>query len=188
MNGHQLWEYLLNQSPEGAVLMGGAIVDTFASIKVNDFDIFYTYIPGIKQPNWEPPANWKLTDQDFNDPEWLAEHQEKYLQGVDKNGDHPISVVSEYLVDNLYTVQLIGVNYDNPLLHFKNFDHSLTLGYFSTKGYYLSRRVIDSCAQKTITYLSKNKDPAAKARSFERAAYKAARYGDNGEWKFIGFD
>jgi len=180
MNGPKFWQKLLDGSPKGAVLMGGAIVDYVVGVEPKDYDIFYTYKPGLIVPK-----DWQLEDVDFNDADWLAKHNEEYLQGIDQNGNKPISSVIEYLVDG-QRVQMVGVNYANPRKHFLNFDHSLTLAYFSDRGLFVHRKVLESTDSRTITYVSRNKDPKARAKSLARAQKKAARYG--GDWKFEGFE
>ena len=182
MNGPKLWQKLLDSAPKGAIIMGGAVVDYVLDVEPKDFDIFFTDRPGALAVI---PAGWQLTEQDFNNPVWRAEHHEQYLQGVDGDGNMPIVTINEYLVD-VRLVQMIGVHYPNPRQHFRNFDHSMTLAYFSEKGLFVSRKVFESIATKTITYVSTNQDPIAKAKSLARAKKKAARYGGN--WSFIGFE
>lgn len=181
-NSPELWADLLAQSPPGSVLMGGAIVDYIQDVIPNDYDIFHTYKP---QPMFVP-KNWKLTDQDFNNPDWVDVHEEQYLQGVDDHGNHPVGSINEYLVDDKYKVQLIGVQYADPKFHFRNFDHSLTLARFSKNGLWVNNKVFESINMQMIEYVSKNKNPAAVARSRARAQNKADKYG----WKhpiFVGF-
>ena len=92
-NSPALWEKLLKQAPKGSVLMGGAIVDYLIGIPVNDYDIFYTYKPG---QGFVLPVTWVMSEAYFNDPAWIKEHEEMYMQGVDENGTQPISSVTEY--------------------------------------------------------------------------------------------
>jgi len=183
MNSPQLWDQLLAVAPKGSALMGGAIIDYLLGIPVNDYDIFYTYHPGMGHLF---PDNWKMTNADFNDPVWVKEHDEWYLQGVDEAGNNPISSVIEYLVDGAHKVQMVGVNYAKPLKHLANFDHSLTLASYTTKGMFVSKKVFQSSDTNTITYVSNNKSPDAVAKSFVRAQKKAARIG--GDWQFKGFE
>ena len=58
MNSPQLWDKLLQAAPKGSALMGGAIIDYLLGIPVKDYDIFYTYHPGIGHIT---PNNWELT-------------------------------------------------------------------------------------------------------------------------------
>ncbi len=183
MNGFKLWEKILDGSPKGSVIMGGAIVDSAVGIEPKDIDVFYSYVPGSAPL---VPADWTPTDANFNDPAWMKEHEQQYLQGVGGNGNNPISSVVEYLVDG-HRVQMIGVNYHDPRTHFLNFDHSLTLAHFSKRGYFIHRKVFESFDTDTVTYVSKNKAADAKAKSLVRAKNKIARYGGN-NWNFIGFD
>lgn len=183
MNDQKLWSSLLKQSPKDSILMGGAIVDCIAGVKPKDYDIFYPY----KFPNkWDKPNNWKLTDADFNDPEWVKEHDAWYAQGEDAAGQQTIASVIEYLVDGQHTVQLIGVWYDDAREHLKNFDHSLTLGYYSdSRGLFVHPKVFKSFDDHIITYVNKNQKQEQKDRSFIRALKKADKYG--GEWIYSGF-
>lgn len=180
-NGTKLWDHLLAEAPAGAILMGGAVVDYAADQEPKDFDIFHTYKVGLP----DVPENWVMTDANFNDPVWAEAHKQEYLQGVEANGAEPIGSVYEYIVDGQYKVQLIGVQYDNPREHFKNFDHSLTLAWYGKPGLFVSRKVFRTFDDDTIRYVGKNKSPKAVMRSLIRAEAKAARYG--GEWKFAGF-
>lgn len=183
-NGPKLWNKLLNESPAGSVLMGGAIIDWHLGHRAKDYDIFHTYKIG------EPkiPPNWKMT-VNFNDPGWAEAHQNEYLQGVDDNNNNTIGSIYEYLVDGVHKVQLIGVNYDKPEMHFKNFDHSLTLGRYTKNGLFIHRKVFDSIHNHVVQYVSKNHDPKAIERSFNRAKAKTKRYsgGHEGNWQFKGF-
>lgn len=184
MNSPILWERLLGDAPKGSVLMGGAVVDYIAGHEAKDYDIFYSYKPGL-QPVL--PEKWVLSEAQFNDPEWVAQHHEQYLQGVDANGNSPISTVYEYIVAGLHKVQLIGVNYDNPLDHLKNFDHSLTLGWYTKNGMSVHRKVFESLHTKVIRYVSKNLDKKAVSKSYARALNKAHKYGPDAGWLYGGF-
>lgn len=187
-NNPQLWDKLLAAAPQGSALMGGAIVDYLLGIPVNDYDIFYTYIPGHQ---YILPASWVPTEAKFNDLQWVKEHEEAYLQGIDENGNHPISTVFEYLVDGEHKVQLIGVNYDNPTKHLKNFDHSLTLATYTAKGMFVHKKVFQSKESNTIEYISKNKEIGAVTKSLIRAQKKIKRlgaaYGEHQAWTYKGF-
>lgn len=182
-NSWKLWNKLLGESPKGAVLMGGAVVDWACGHKPKDFDIFYTYKPGLLD---NLPPNWKMTKADFNDPAWVAQHDAWYQQGIDANGENPILSVIEYMVDGQHLVQLIGVKYPDPKTHFLNFDHSLTLGCYSKNGLFVHREVYKSLENHQVRYVSKNKTLEARARSLLRAQRKTQRYGN--QWSFIGFD
>lgn len=183
VNEPKLWDKLLAESPKGSVLMGGAVIDYMFATHVNDYDIFYSYQPGV---DLNIPANWTMTEVKFNDPEWIKAHEEAYLQGVDENGANPISTVYEYLVDGEHKVQLIGVNYDNPLKHMRNFDHSLTLGSYTKNGMTIHRKVFESIDNHTVTYVSKNHDLHAVTRSLERAQKKTLKM-PFGDWQYVGF-
>lgn len=185
INTPKLWNRLLEQSPKGSCLMGGAVVDYYFGMEAKDFDIFCEYNPwdGVL---WTAPVNWVLTAQDFNNPEWVAEHQEQYKQGIDENGAHPIGSVNEYLVDGAHLVQLVAVMYKDPAKHFKNFDHSFTLGKYTKAGLFIHREVFKARDTKTIRYVSKNNDLAAKFKSLVRAHKKAAKYGFGYEFKGFG--
>lgn len=186
MNKPALWDELLSHAPKGSALMGGAIVDYLLGLPVHDYDVFYPYQPG---PGLILPVNWVLTEADFNDPVFIKEHEEMYLQGIDEFGNHPISIVQEYLVAGEHKVQMIGVNYDNPIKHMKNFDHSLTLASYNSKGMFVSSKVFKSYANHTIEYVSKNLEAKAVARSFIRAKKKIAKIPDDGNaWELKGFN
>lgn len=178
----KLWDKLLDEAPKNSILMGGAIIDEGCGINPKDYDIFHTYKVG--EP--EVPPNWKMTEVDWNKPEWVEQHLVDYAQGVGPDGKKVIGSVYEYLVDDLYVVQLIGVMYENPAKHFKNFDHSLTLGRYSSKGLFLHKKVFDSINTRTIEYVGHDKSIEAKTKSLKRAELKAQRY--KGYWDFIGFD
>lgn len=185
-NGPKLWNKLLAEAPtKEPVLMGGAVIDYEFGYKVNDYDIFFSYIPAIL---FNLPPNWKMTDADFNDPVWLAEHEAHYLQGIEGNGDHPISSVHEYLVDGEYKVQLIGVKYADPAEHFKNFDHSLTLGRYTKNGMFVHRKAFDSVENQVVEYVSNNHSIAAVTRSINRVYKKLDRWGlGHGPWDLKNF-
>ncbi len=182
MNGPKLWSKLLAEAPKDSVLMGGAVIDYMVDMEAKDYDIFHVYKP---QPMIVPP-NWELTDVNFNDEAWVAQHQKEYLQGIDGNGNYPIGSVNEYIVDGEHKVQLIGVMYVDANQHFKNFDHSLTLGRYTKRGMFIHQKVFESFQTETITYVSKNPGPVQKVRSLERAKRKALKYG--GEWTYKGFE
>lgn len=188
-NGPKLWTKLLNESGFGnkTLIMGGAIVDYAANVEPKDYDIFHQYSPG--QP--ELPANWKMTKVDFNDEGWIEEHKELYAQGLDEQGNAPIGSVYEYLVDGEHLVQLIGVHYDDPKKHFKNFDHTLTLGWFSAKGLFVHRKVFQSFDTRTVEYIGKDQTAASKAKSYVRAIKKTMKYDANDPfadmWNYKGF-
>lgn len=185
-NSPALWDKLLAQAPKGSVLMGGAVVDFLLNLPVNDFDIFYTYHPGM---GFVLPGNWVPTEANFNDPVWAEQHQEMYLQGVGEGGLNPISVVYEYMVDGVHKVQMIGVNYDKPIKHMANFDHSLTLASYDAKGLFVSKKVFQSYDSKVIEYVSKNKEHKAVVKSMGRAQKKIQKMPDGVfEWKFKGFE
>lgn len=185
-NSPKLWMKLLAESPKGSVLMGGAVVDYAMFKQPKDYDIWCTYNP---MNPWIPPANWTLTNMDFNNPEWVKEHEEQYLQGVAADGLKPIAAVNEYLVDNEHLVQIIAVHYANPADHFQNFDHSFTLGRFTKSGMFIHRKVFEARDSGIIEYVSKNKHPEAMFKSLKRAHAKANKYDHWGhhEWKFKGF-
>lgn len=172
---------LLSEAPKGSVLMGGAIIDAVAGYQPKDFDIFHSYHVG--EP--EVPANWVKTAADFNDPVWIIQHNKDYMQGLGEEGQKVIGSVYEYVVAKAWTVQLIGVNYADPNEHFKNFDHSLTLGRFSKSGMFVHKKVFESLENNTVEYVSKNYSPAARHRSRDRAVAKTKRYG--GIWTLKGF-
>ncbi len=184
-NGPKLWNKLLNESPANAVLMGGAVIDWHLGHEAKDYDIFFEYKPGPPGV----PENWELTEADFNDPVWAEAHQQEYLQGVGEDGNNKIGSVNEYIVDGEHRVQLIGVMYKDPKMHFQNFDHSLTLGRYTKTGLFIHRRVFDSIRSHIVTYISKNHEPKAVERSFNRAKAKTKRYsgGHEGNWNFHNF-
>lgn len=186
MNSPKLWDELLSHVPKGSALMGGAIVDYLLGLPVHDYDIFYSYHHG---QGFILPGNWVMTAADFNDPAWIKEHEEMYLQGVDEFGNNPISSVIEYLVADEHKVQLIGVNYDNPMKHMKNFDHSLTLASYNGRGMFVSSKVFKSYEKHTIEYVNKNLEAKAVARSFLRAKKKIAKIPADGHaWELKGFN
>jgi hypothetical protein len=187
MQATKLWNKLLAQSPKGSILMGGAVVDSLWSKTPKDYDIFYSYKPAAAL-DWEVPENWKLTEADYNNPEWVAQHQAEYAQGIDENGHNPISSVLEYLVDDEHLVQLVGVNYDKPVKHFKNFDHSFTLGWYNKTGLFIHKEVFRAQQSHTVRYVSKNKDPNAVSKSLDRAIAKVNKYEPWEFWDFEGFD
>jgi hypothetical protein len=180
-NGPKLWKKLLSESPKGSVLMGGAVVDYAADVEPKDYDIFYKYVFG--PPN--VPENWFPVVHDLGNDEGQAEHAFDYAQGADEHGNNPIGAVYNYIVDNTYKVQLVGVLYEDPKQHFRNFDHSLTLGYFSQRGLFVHRKVFESFDKKIVEYVGKDKSPQARAKSLFRAHAKTVRYG--GDWNYLGF-
>jgi hypothetical protein len=183
-NSPALWDKLLKQVPKGSALMGGAVVDYLLGLPVNDYDIFYTYKPGQGHIF---PGNWQMSEAYFNDPVWIKQHEEMYMQGVDEFGNHPISSVVEYLVDGEHKVQMIGVNYLDPLKHLKNFDHSLTLASYDAKGMFVHKKVFQSYESKIIEYVSKNLAADAVQKSLMRAHKKAAKIGIEHDWQYKGF-
>lgn len=187
-NGPKVWNRLLNSCPDNSLVMGGAVIDWWLGHKPNDIDIFYPYKHG-GGPFAITPPGWVLSDADFNDPVWVAEHDAQYMQGVDKNGDHPICVVTEYIVDGDLKVQMIAVNYKNAAEHFKNFDHTLTLGRYSKNGLFIHRKVFETMATHVVQYVSKDRSALSIVRSLERAKKKTTKYsgGHEGDWDFEGF-
>lgn len=186
MNSPALWDKLLQYVPKGSALMGGAIIDYLLGIPVNDYDIFYSYHPG---QGFILPGNWVPTKAEFNNPVWVKEHENQYAQGVDEFGNHPISVVYEYLVDGEHKVQLIGVNYDKPIKHMKNFDHSLTLASYDAKGMFVHKKVFESKDNHIITYVNKNMEANAVIKSIGRAQKKIAKMPFDGHaWELQGFN
>lgn len=183
-NGPKLWNKLLDEAPKGSLLMGGAVIDWHLGHEAKDYDIFHTY--KIGEPNI--PGNWSLI-QNYQEPNWADAHENEYLQGNDEHNNNPISSVYEYIVDGIHKVQLIGVNYDDPSVHFKNFDHSLTLGKYSKTGLFIHKKVFDSIHSHVVEYVSKNKTAKAVARSFLRARTKTKKYsgGQDGNWAYKGF-
>lgn len=183
-NGPKLWNKLLLEAPPTSLLMGGAVIDWHLGHEAKDYDIFHTYKPG------EPvvPHTWEMK-VDFNDEAWLEQHQNEYLQGIDADNNNPIGSIYEYLVDGEHKVQLIGVNYLNPAFHMKNFDHSLTLGRYTKAGLFIHKKVFDSIHSHVVQYVSKNNDPKAVLRSYNRAKAKTKKYsgGHDGNWDFKGF-
>lgn len=180
-NDYNLWDKLLSEAPKRSVLMGGAPIDALVGLEPKDYDIFHEYRVG--EPN--VPNNWKMTNINFNDPVWVAEHNEHYLQG--DNGAHKvIGSVYEYMVDGKYKVQLIGVYYKNPAEHLKNFDHSLTLARYTKRGLFIHRKVFETLDTRIIEYVGKNKSAEAKEKSLKRAMLKALKFG--GGWDFKNFD
>lgn len=190
MNNPKVWDQLLAGSPEGSVLMGGAVVDYIASMYMvgetqpKDYDIFHRYTPGM--PDVSPA--WEYIEMDYNNPHMLAKHDADYL-------DHEGQIGSVYnfdvLVDDGFEygkvrVQMIGVNYADPRDHFPNFDHSLTLGSYSDNGLFVHSKVFESLRNKTIEYVSKL---PYKPKSWTRAAHKALRYDamNFAKWKYINF-
>jgi hypothetical protein len=182
MNCPELWSQLLSEAPKGSVIMGGAIVDWVAGIQPKDIDIFHTYQVGTP----DVPAHWQYIEMDWNDPVKKAAHEQEYQ--LDAEGKHnSIGSVYEYKV-NGYTVQMIGVHYDDPREQFKKFDHSLTLGSFSDNGLFIHTDVFSSLQDKTVHYYGKVGDNRA-ARSFSRALKKINRidHGNMNAWAFKGF-
>lgn len=186
MNNPHIWDKLLAEAPQGSVLMGGAVIDYIANqylisdIDPKDYDIFHIYQVGLPPT----PPNWVFQEVDYNDPTKKAQHDEDYLQAFGEDGfkiPNPISSVYNYIVDGNKKVQLIGLNIPDPKQHFKTFDHSLTLGMYSSNGMFVSQRVFESLRTKTIYYLKGNKEKA-----WERMKRKINRYGGN--WIVKGFD
>lgn len=175
-NGPKLWTKLLNEAPKGSVLMGGAVVDFNYGHEAIDYDIFHEYKVGMPIV----PVNWKFIEGNYN---------EEYKQGLKADGNHAIGSVYNYIVDGEHTVQLVGVHYHDPIHHFYNFDHSLTLGRFTKSGMFIHAEVFRAMQTHEVRYLSKNKNPEAIAKSLARARKKTTRYsgGHEGHWTFKGF-
>jgi len=168
-NGPKLWADLIKQAPKGSVLMGGAVVDYLMGVIPKDYDIFHTYKEGM--PKNLPPW-WKYLEVVDEEA-----HGEEYFEGQNPDGNHSIGSIYNYLVSHKYRVQLIGVFYDDPKEHFKNFDHSLTLGRYTQNGLFIHDKVFRSIEGEYIEYVSKNKSAKAIARSMDRAKAKAQKYG-----------
>jgi len=183
-NGQKLWTELLKGAPKGSVLMGGAIVDLLADIEPKDYDIFCTYAPGYQN---NIPKTWKRNPVNFE--ELLK--KEEYLAGEQEGGGlNPIIEVTNFTVDGAYLVQLIALAYENPVEHFKNFDHSLTLGRWTDKGLFIHKKVFESLNNDTVWFVGKNKSAERRMKSLERAKKKVTRYvGVAGalDWDFQGF-
>lgn len=191
-NTIQTWNKLLEAAPEGSVLMGGAIRDWHFCKEAKDYDIFYSYNPGIPQIK-----GWTYKPRP-HDAEIQAEYN---INGM--NGLHPIAAVYDYevpigykyaltpkgainLVPDQVKVQLIGVQYDNPVQHFANFDHTLVLGLFGLNtGLYISPKFFESIRNKSIT-CTNNSSPG---KSLLRAKNAVNRLDPQGaqDWNFLEF-
>lgn len=189
INKTATWNKLLEAAPAGSVLMGGAIRDWTLDREAKDYDIFYPYyIPGILEiPDWKYIPN----------PDAEA-HQAEYDigAGID-NQLNPIAIVSDYEVpigsyaltpDGLVIpatvkVQLIGVHYDDPTEHFKNFDHTLTLGMYGKYGLCIDKRMFDSFHNKTVTCTNSAKPE----KSLARAQSVVKRLWGEQHWNYLGF-
>lgn len=190
-NGPKVWNQLLAGSPEGSVIMGGAVVDYMASnyllgnTQPKDFDIFHTYHPG--KPDVNPI--WEYVPMNYNDEVQADIHK------LDYGDDNKIGSVYNYEVvvpsifggHEIVRVQMIGVHYEDPKEHLQNFDHSLTLGSYSENGLFVHQKVFESFMNKEVTYIRKEPDETHK--SYLRAWQKITRYDPNGlnDWVFKGF-
>lgn len=177
-NGPELWSKLLEEAPEGSVLMGGAVVDWAfgAGLKPKDFDLWIPYIPGYipKVDGWHR----------------LVHHTDMEQYAADPGQPVSIGSVNTYLRDgpnhSVLKIQVIGVLGDDPKSQFSKFDHSLTLGSFSENGLFVHKMVYDSINTKTVTCINNSKPVV----SLERAMGKVIRYcpATWTEWIFTGFE
>lgn len=184
-NDPQLWSELLKGFPATAVLMGGAPRDFFYSVEAKDYDIFVPYQVG--QPDL--PANWEYQEMNYNDPAALAVHQEDYLQqpGADNNGNLPVGSVYNYKVKNMWDivdVQIIGVHYPDPVMHMKNFDHTLCLAAFSLeRGLYFAPEFMTSMVDRSVKAIHLRHNTLDRAQR----AVKRISNGNEWLWDFHGF-
>lgn len=190
-NGPKVWNQLLAGSPEGSVIMGGAIVDYMASqyfigdTNPKDFDIFHTYHVGMPDVS----AMWEYVPMNYNDKVQALLHKMDY--GEDKKigsvYNYNVVVPGIFGGNQIVRIQMIGVHYEDPKDHFQNFDHTLTLGSYSENGLFIHQKVFESLTNKEVTYL--RKEPDAGSKSWLRASNKVVRYnpGNLDSWVFKGF-
>ena len=178
-NKPDLWNALLKDAPAGSVLMGGAIRDFYWGYEAKDYDIFYRYKPGVPEiEGWkyiprEPPV-------EGIDPEYD-------IQAL--NGTNPIGCVYDYdvsIADHIHRVQLVGVHYTNPMDHFANFDHSLTLGIWDKQGLFLHKKLVMSFENKTVECLNHSNPQKSMARA-TAVIKRLSPYGGVDHWKFLNF-
>jgi hypothetical protein len=166
INNPSTWAELLQFCPKNSILAGGAIRDWLVGQEPKDYDIFYSYFPGIPITN----NNWLY--QEIVDP---VAHAAEY-QPVDGEPNKKIGAVYNYEVilsgGFFVQVQMVGVHYPNPKEHCKTFDHTLTLGRFGLEsGLAISPLLFESLRTRTVTCL----DPLRKEKSFLRATTAVER-------------
>lgn len=172
-NNLQTWNELLDVSPVGSVLMGGAIRDWVCNVEAKDYDIFCTQTPDF----FDAPG-WVKIPKDFN----KIDHAENYHNlDIESVHDYDVTTAAGHVV----RVQMIGVNHDDPREFFKSFDHTLTLGRYGGKGLLVDKRMTDSLINHEVTCLNS----ANKKKSLERAIRAVLRIDPEGVdgWKFLGF-
>lgn len=183
INSPTTWDEILDKAPDGSILMGGAVRDYALAQEAKDYDVFHPYKFGVGIP--EVPG-WKYLPRDPNDE---GKHQEDYdIEGI--NGQpNPISSVYDYDVvlksGHIVRVQLIGLHYENPKMHFKNFDHTLTLAAYTDNGMFLDRRLLRSFDEKNVLLIN-NANPE---KSLQRAKKVIERIDPHGapNWTYQGF-
>jgi hypothetical protein len=161
--------------------MGGAIVDSLVGAVPKDYDIFCT-----KRVGWNIPQNWKYIKPENADQ--IKARQAEY-DIENKQGLNPIKEVNDFdveLDDKIIRVQLIYVDYDDARKHLKNFDHTLTLAWFSKNGVYIHRKVFESLNTKTVTLLNNKKPEKSKLRALKKIEKLDPEGKDN--WKLIGWE
>lgn len=178
-NKPAIWDELLKAAPKGSVLMGGAVRDFYWGYEAKDYDIFYSYKPGL--PEIE---GWKYVPKDDFPPD--GPHPDYDIAAL--NGTNPIGCVYDYEVNyhgKVLKVQLVGVHYANPLDHFANFDHSLTLGIYDNQGMFLHKKLVHALENKEVELLN----PANSPKSMARATSVIKRIDPYGalNWKYLNF-
>lgn len=196
INGPEIWNKLLEVAPKGSVLMGGAVRDYILYKEPKDYDIFYPHTIGLPEiPGWTYKEN----------PDQVA-HQAEYDimqepgEGIQLKPNSPIAAVWDYEVvigkkydvgtwgykDLIAKVQLIGLHYDKVTKHFKNFDHTLTLGmYRRENGMFVDSRLFESIYNETVTCTNN----ARPEKALARAKSVVQRINPNGAefWNYQGF-
>lgn len=181
-NGPEIWSKLLDEAPEGSILMGGAVVDWafHPDIIPNDFDLWMPYEVGYTPEI----AGWHL----------IKAHGFDHINQYMHDGHHQTTVgsVNTYLRDHpnnpnqVIKIQIMGVMDQDPKSQFSKFDHSLTLGSFSDQGLFVHKMVYDSFNIKTVVCTNGSKPEV----SLKRAKKKVKKYCPvtYDEWIFIGFE
>lgn len=177
-NGPKFWSQLLEEAPEGSILMGGAVIDWVhhSSLVPHDFDIWCPNL-GDGVPMID---GWQHVNSNFGEDYMGMPHL-----------DQPALINAVHTYSHSFNdyqhckVQLMSVINNDPASAFSKFDHTLTLGSFSETGLFVHSMVYESFETKTVTCINQSDPYKSKLRALSKVKrYVPAKWG---EWKFIDF-
>lgn len=176
MNNPLTWDLILAQSPRNSIIAGGAPRDYFFGHEAKDYDVFYRYQPGL-------PINgvqgWNYVFRDVTNRQDY-ENMGGLENGINRN---PIGCVYDYDVQipdqGVARIQMIGVHYPDPIDMLENFDHTLTLGYYTGFNLVYDKRLVNDARSNEVHILKTQN----LARTHQRIEAFAEKIG--GTWRAI---